>query len=328
MKLLVTGSAGHLGEALVSCLRALGHQVLGLDRLASPFTDVVGSINDAGLVARCMKGVDAVLHTATLHKPHMATHSAQDFVQTNIAGTLTLLEAAVAARVGAFLYTSTTSGFGAALTPAAGEGAAWITEDVVPVPRNIYGTSKVAAEDLCQMVQRRHGLPCLVLRTSRFFAEIDDDPALRGRYADANIKANELLYRRVDLQDVVDAHVLAIEKAPTIGFARYIVSATTPFRHEQLAVLRSEAPAVLREVLPGYEAVYAQQGWRMFDGIDRVYVNTKARDELGWTPRHDFAHVIACLERGEDFRSPLARTVGSKRYHAQHFEDGPYPVQP
>jgi UDP-glucose 4-epimerase len=43
-------------------------------------------------VTRCMRGVRAVLHTATLHKPHLATHSRHGFVETNIAGILTLLE--------------------------------------------------------------------------------------------------------------------------------------------------------------------------------------------------------------------------------------------
>ena len=81
-----------------------------------------------------MAGVTAVIHSATLHKPHVATHSRQAFVDANIAGTLTLLEAALAAGVSAFVYTSTTSAFGSALSPAPGQPAAWITEDVAPVP--------------------------------------------------------------------------------------------------------------------------------------------------------------------------------------------------
>ena len=80
----------------------------------------------------------------------------------------------------AFVFTSTTSAFGRALVPPAGEPAAWITEDVVPVPKNIYGATKVAAEDLCELVQRDHGLPCIVLRTSRFFPEDDDERSTRA----------------------------------------------------------------------------------------------------------------------------------------------------
>lgn len=329
MKLLVTGSAGHLGEALVRSLRQQGHEVTGLDRLASPFTDVQGSILDAALVARCMQGVDAVLHTATLHKPHVATHRMQDFVDTNVSGTLCLLEAAVAAGVGAFVYTSTTSTFGEAMRPAPGQPAAWVTEATMPVTRNIYGATKLAAEDLCRTVHLRHGLPCIVLRTSRFFAEVDDDPALRGRYDDANIKLNELLNRRVDLQDVVDAHVCAIGCAGRIGLDRYVISATSPFGPEHLGALRGGADALLRDLVPAHVAPFAERGWSVFPDFDRVYVNRKARDELGWAPRHDFAQAVACLARGEDWRSPLAREVGRKPYHPDgtgFAGDGPYPV--
>jgi UDP-glucose 4-epimerase len=232
----------------------------------------------------------------------------------------------VAAGVGSFVFTSTTSAFGAALTPPAGAPAAWVTEEVRPVPRNIYGVTKAAAEDLCELFHRSHGLGCLVLRTSRFFPEEDDDPATRRAYDDGNAKANEFLHRRVDLEDVVDAHLLAVEKAPSIGFGRYIISATTPFQHDDLLELRASAPAVVRRRVPEYEEEYARRGWRMFPGVDRVYVNERARRELGWRPRYDFRTVLELLKSGDDVRSPLARAVGSKGYHARRFADGPYPV--
>jgi UDP-glucose 4-epimerase len=213
MRVLVTGSAGHLGEALMRTLPAAGHEAIGIDVLASPFTHHVGSIVDRGFVRRSIDGVDAVVHTATLHKPHVATHSRQAFVDTNITGTLNLLEEAVAARARAFVFTSTTSAFGRALVPPPGAPAAWITEEVVPVPKNIYGVTKVAAENLCELLHHRHGLPCLILRTSRFFPEPDDRRETREAYADANAKANEFLFRRADIADIVDAHLLALERA-------------------------------------------------------------------------------------------------------------------
>src|SRR3954449_139449 len=227
-RILVTGSSGHLGEALVRVLREAGQEVVGLDVLPSAHTTLVGSVADRSLVRGALEGVDGVLHSATLHKPHVGSHSWQEFVETNVTGTMTLLEEAVAESVGRFVFTSTTSAFGRALTPAPGEPAAWITEDVRPLPRNIYGATKVAAEDLCELVHRDHGLPCLILRTSRFFPEGDDRDDVRSGYDDLNVKVNELLYRRVDIEDVVSAHRLAIERAPEIGFGRYIISAPTP----------------------------------------------------------------------------------------------------
>jgi UDP-glucose 4-epimerase len=326
MRVLVTGSAGHLGEALMRTLPGAGHQAIGLDTKPSPFTQAVGSITDRAFVRRCMSGVGAVLHTATLHKPHVATHTRQDFLDTNITGTLNLLEEAAAAGVSVFVFTSTTSAFGRALTPSPGAPAAWITEDVRPEPRNIYGVTKTAAEDVCELFNRNQGLPCLILRTSRFFPEPDDRKDTREAYADGNAKVNELLYRRADLEDIVRAHLLALDKAPAIGFARYIISATTPFTRDDLQELRTNAAAVVHSRVPGYQEVFTQRGWRMFPGIDRVYVNERARNELGWRPQYDFAHAIDLLRAGQDVRSPLARAVGAKGYHAQTFNDGPYPV--
>jgi UDP-glucose 4-epimerase len=315
MKILVTGSSGHLGEALVRRLRNTKHEIIGLDLLPSPFTGHVGSILDRTCVRKCMQGVGSVLHTATLHKPHVATHQPQAFVDTNITGTLILLEEAVVAGVSSFVFTSTTSTFGAALTPLAGMPAAWITEEVQPVPRNIYGVTKVAAEDLCELFHRQHGLSCLILRTSRFFAEEDDDPKVRLAYDDANIKANEFLYRRVELDDVVEAHLLAAEKAPALGFGRFIISATAPLTIDELPELRVNAVEVVRRRFPDYQAEYERRGWKMFPGIDRVYVNERAREELGWRPRYDFQSVLDLLKADRDIRSPLTLAVGSKGYH-------------
>ena len=315
MRVLVTGSSGHLGEALVRVLGAEGIDVAGLDVLESPHTSAVGSIADRAFVRRSMSGVDAVLHAATLHKPHVGSHTRQDFVDTNLTGTLNLLEESVAAGVRSFVFTSTTSAFGRALAPGPGGPAAWIDEDVTPVPRNIYGVTKTAAEDLCELVHRDHGLPCLILRTSRFFPEGDDRDDVRNGYPDANIKVNELLYRRGDIEDMASAHRLALDRAGEIGFGRYIVSATTPFTRDDLAELRADAPAVVRRLFPDYEAIYAERGWSMFPSIDRVYDNTRAREELGWSPRYDFRHALDLVAAGEDPRSELAVSVGMKGYH-------------
>jgi len=328
MTILVTGSAGHLGEGLMRTLRAGGRAARGLDILSSPFTDHVGQVGDRGFVRESLAGVRAVIHAATLHKPHVATHRRQQFVDTNVAGTLALLEAALAAGVEAFVYTSTTSAFGSALTPGPGEPAAWITEDVVPIPRNIYGVTKVAAESLVELFARREGLNAIVLRTSRFFPEEDDDPAARAAYPLANAQANELLYRRADIADIAAAHLLAVKRAPTLGFGRYIVSAATPFTPADLPALRAGAPAVIRRLFPAAEALYAAHGWKLPPSLDRVYVNHRATADLGWRPAYDFQHVLDCLAAGEDFRSPLAITVGAKGYHATVFEEGPYPITP
>jgi UDP-glucose 4-epimerase len=327
MRVLVTGSAGHLGEGLVRTLRERRHEVVALDLLESPFTTHVGSVSDRDFVRKCLRGVDLVIHAATLHKPHMATHSRHAFVETNITGTLAVLEAALESGVSGVVFSGTTSAFGGALRPGEGQPAAWVSEHVDSIPRNIYGVTKKAAEDLCELFFRSRGLPCIVLRTARFFPEADDDPELRRQYDDLNLKVNEYLYRRLDLADAVDAHILAAERVQGIGFGRYVVSATTPFEPQHLFQLRTDAPGVVRSLFPDYEEAYRPRSWRMLSGIDRVYVNYRAQAELGWTPRFDFRHVLDSVRRGDEVFSPLARAVGSKGYHARSFEEGPYPVE-
>lgn len=327
MKILVTGSSGHLGEAMVRTLLGAGLEVIGLDLLPSQFTSHIGSITDRSFVRDCLAGVSVVYHTATLHKPHVGTHSMQQFIDTNITGTLNLLEEAVTAGVRCFVFTSTTSVFGDALVPPPGSPAAWITEDVTPIPKNIYGVTKAAAEDLCQLFHRNFGLTCIVLRTSRFFPEEDDSKDARDLYEDGNLKANEYLFRRVDIEDVVSAHLAAAEKGVEIGFGKYIISATTPFRLGDMAALRADAAGVVAGLLPGYEGEYGRRGWKMHPSIDRVYVNDKARRDLGWQPRHDFGSVMAGLKKVGDGRSEMARMVGLKGYHEREWEVGPYPVK-
>ncbi len=307
-------------------LPGLGHDPVGLDRIPGAFTQVVGSITDRPVVRRALDGCQAILHTATLHKPHVATYSKQDFIDTNISGTLTVLELAVELGVETVIFTSTTSAFGDALTPDPNAPAAWIDECVTARPKNIYGATKTAAEDLCVLFARNHGLKVIVLRTSRFFPEEDDSAVARGAYADTNLKANEFLFRRVDLADVVSAHIAALERAAHLGFARFVISATSPFAPTDLAELRRDTPAVVARYFPTYSDLYAKHGFQMFPSIDRVYANQAALRQLDWQPEYDFARILEQLDVGDTIGSPLARAVGAKGYHSTKFAEGPYPV--
>ncbi|MEJ2871119.1 NAD(P)-dependent oxidoreductase [Actinomycetospora sp. OC33-EN08] len=314
-RFLVTGAAGHLGEALVRVLREQGDEVVGLDLLASPWTDVRASITDRAALGAACAGVDHVLHTATLHKPHVGSHPRQAFVDTNVSGTLAVLEAARDAGARSVVVTSSTSAFGRVLSPEPGGPAVWVTEDVPHRVRNVYGATKTAAEDLAELAAG-DGLPVVVLRTSRFFPEADDDADRRAGFVDAALKAQEYLYRRVDVEDVVDVHLRAAAQAPRLGFARYVVSATTPFTPDEAAALGADAPAVVRAHFPDETRAFDERGWALLPRLDRVYDNTRARAELGWVPRHDFVTAARRALDDGDPRSDLARTIGAKGYHA------------
>ena len=327
MNILVTGSSGHLGEALVRTLRKLGHQVTGFDLKPSDYTDIVGNIAIMSDVEKAALGAEAVIHAATLHKPHVATHSKQDFIDTNITGTLNLLEVASKIKVKAFIMTSTTSVFGDAMKIDPDEPAGWIDEEVVPKPKNIYGVTKLAAESLCELFHRNTKLNCIILRTSRFFPEDDDQQDRRSAFTSDNLKVNEMIYRRADIADMVSAHLCALDRAADIGFGKYIISGDTPFQRYDLVALGHDAKAVLARYYPEFIGIYAQRNWQMLPSIDRVYCNHKAKKELLWLPKYTFEYILKCLEHGLPYQSELAMEVGSKGYHDRTFSHGPYPVE-
>jgi len=174
--------------------------------------------------------------------------------------------------------------------------AVWLDEATGPLaPRNIYGATKLAAEGLCRVWHLAHGLPCIVLRTARFFPEDDDtNTDLSGE----NLKANEFLHRRLTVEDAAAAHLAALVRAPDLGFDLFIVSAPTPFVRADAAALRGDAAAVVARVFPQAPAVYAARGWRLPSGIGRVYDASRAERVLGFRCRTDFAAVLHAMKSG------------------------------
>ncbi|MEG3150884.1 NAD(P)-dependent oxidoreductase [Sphingomonas sp. ZT3P38] len=316
MRILLTGSSGWLGRFLAPRLRALGHVVTGLDVAPGVDTDVNGSVADRALIDRLFgeRGIEAVIHGGALHKPDIVRYSNQVFVDVNVSGTLNLLEAAVAANA-RFVFTSTTSlMISTAIREARGESAVWIDEAMAPLePRNIYGVTKLSAEHLCRLFQAEHGLPVVILRTSRFFPEDDDTHHI---LSGENMKANELLHRRLTVEDAAEAHVVALERAPAIGFGMFIASAPTPFVRGDLAELKADAPAVIARYFPDAAELYARQGWQLPASIDRVYDSALAERELGFRCATDFAAVLAALRANAplpfahdaDYLSPKERS--------------------
>lgn len=304
MRILLTGSSGWLGRFLAPQLRALGHEVTGLDVAPGADTDAIGSVADRALVDRVFaeRGIEAAIHAGALHKPDIARYPDAAFHAVNVEGTRNLLAAAAAAGNDRFLFTSTTS---LMITEAIRAGkaggaaaAAWLDEDFGPLePRNVYGVTKLEAERLCRRAHDEHGLAVLVLRTGRFFPEEDDTHrALCG----PNTKANEFLNRRLTVEDAAAAHVAALERAPALGFDTFILSAPPPFAREECADLIEDAPAAIARHFPDAAALYAAAGWSLPASIDRVYDPSRAQRRLGFRCRTDFAAVLRALRDGTD----------------------------
>ncbi len=299
MRVIISGSSGWLGRFLAPRLRKDGHEVTGLDVAPGADTDVLGSVADRALIQRVFAehGIEAVIHSGALHKPDIVRYPRQAFIDVNVTGTLNLLEAAVAAGNDRFVFTSTTSLMVSEALHGGRIGqAAWMTEDYGPLqPRNIYGITKLAAEQTCGLVHREQGLAVCILRTSRFFPEDDDT---HSRPSGPNIKANEFLNRRLTVEDAAEAHVAALAKAPELGFDTFIVSAPPPFSPQECEALAYDAAAVVESHFPEAAALYARAGWTLPERIDRVYVPAAAEERLGFRARTDFASVLEAIAAG------------------------------
>jgi nucleoside-diphosphate-sugar epimerase len=288
--------------------------VVGLDVVPGEATDVTGSAAERSVVDRVFadRGIEAVIHGGALHKPDIARFAPQAFVDVNVTGTLNLLQAAVAAGHDRFVFTSTTSlMISQAIRDEEGHAAVWLDETTGPLePRNIYGVTKLAAEGLCRLYSREHGLNCAVLRTSRFFPE--DDDTIRDIHGE-NLKATELLYRRLTVEDAADAHVVALDKIR--GFEVFVISAPTPFARSDVADLKTDAAGVIGRTFPDAPALFARRGWHLPKSIGRIYDASKAERLLGFRAGTDFAAVLGALRSGAplpfahdpDYVSPSTR---------------------
>jgi UDP-glucose 4-epimerase len=164
-RVVVTGGAGFIGSELVRQLAAAGHRVIALDNLVNGRAENLdgvecrlerGDIRDGYLVARCLSGVDIVYHLACLGVRH-SIHSPAENHEVNATATLALLAAARQARVGRFVYVSSSEVYGTARTVP-------MTEAHPAFPMTVYGAAKLAGECYARAYQRTYGFPTVVLR--------------------------------------------------------------------------------------------------------------------------------------------------------------------
>lgn len=277
MRVLITGSAGQLGREIGKLL-APHHEVVGLDIKNGGTTTIIGDVSDRNLIFKLVKDVDTVIHTASLHAPHVEQFSKERFVDVNIKGTLNLLEAAVKYKIKKFVYTGTTSVYGEAMIPRGGR-AVWVTEDLVPNPRDIYDITKLTAEQLCRQSAREFKLPTVCLRVSRFWNEAEE------------LKTIYRLYRGVDVRDAAAAHLLALNDT-NILFDIFNISARTPFGEHETPELFADAARAITKHYPAAPKFFERRGWKLPSSIDRVYVTTKAETDLNYVPKYNFADIL------------------------------------
>lgn len=267
MKILLTGSSGRIGRAIFGALAAT-HEVVGLDRSPFATTRIVADVTDRQAVARAVRGVDAVIHTAALHAPHVGLVPDTVFQQINVEATAHLLQAARDAGARRFVLTSTTALYGHAVVAG---GCRWIDEDTEPLPRTIYHRTKLQAETLAEAAAAP-GFSVRVLRMGRCFPEPPERMAMFR------------LHRGIDARDVASAHAALLLDHDGIGFARYLACAPTPFRREDCLELATHPRSVVARRAPQLLAEFERRGWPLPLSIDRVYDSARLRSVLGWQP--------------------------------------------
>ncbi|WP_328444068.1 NAD(P)-dependent oxidoreductase [Streptomyces sp. NBC_00386] len=260
----VTGSSGRVGSALAAAFDAAGWVVRGLDRVPGPWTSAVADLRDRRVRRAALRSADVLVHAAALHAPHVGRVADEEFRAVNVGVTAELLDDAARFDVRRVLYISSTSVYGHALVPT--DRAVWVDEQLMPLPRDIYDETKLAAEDLVAAC----GVSSVTLRIARCFPE---PPSVRARH---------LLHRAVDVADVAAAGVLAVTHSSVTG--RFNISGPHPFRREDCLALHHDAGAVLAGRAPDVFEAFRDRGWPVPDRLDRVYDSTAAVNAFGYRP--------------------------------------------
>jgi len=172
-KVLVTGADGFIGSHLAELLVKSGHRVRALvyynsfdswgwldhvdPAVRSALEVVMGDVRDPHGVRHAMEGCEAVMHLAALIGIPYSYHAPDNYVDTNIKGTLNVLQAARALGVGRVVHTSTSEVYGTAQ-------AVPITEEHRIHPQSPYAATKAAADQLALSFHASFGTPVTVLR--------------------------------------------------------------------------------------------------------------------------------------------------------------------
>ncbi|MBI4183663.1 MAG: NAD(P)-dependent oxidoreductase [Proteobacteria bacterium] len=288
---LVTGSSGFIGFPLARRLAAEGCAVIGLDPLPPPapdpgFAAYAGGLNDVHAIYRILRAhaVDTVVHSGAISGPMLARDNPYLICETNVIGTIHLVEAARATGVGRFVYCSSAAAFGD--TPPAP-----VPDDAPLRPKDLYGATKGACDLLLDAYRRQYGFDAVSLRISNAYG-----PGRRTRCAVATMIADALAGRptRFDwgadqsrpylyIDDAVDA-LVAAARAPRTPQLAYNVAGAEFVPMPRIAeIVKAHLPAADITFKPGLDSL----GYRR----ERLDLGAAARD-LGFVPKVTIAEGV------------------------------------
>jgi UDP-glucose 4-epimerase len=312
MKLLVTGGAGYIGSVVAAQLAEDGHEVVVLDDLSTGHADgvpagvqfVQGDVRSdaAPLLAA---GIEAVLHFAARSQVAESVAKPALYWQHNLGGTLALLEAMRAARVGSIVFSSTAATYGE-------PESVPIEETAPPRPTSPYGASKLAVDTTLAEYSRMNGLAAVSLRyfnvagayrerSGSWLGERHDPEThlipnvlttaytgngeLRIYGDDYPTPDGTCIRDYIHVSDLARAHLLALAACQPGAHRIFNLGSGSGFSNrEVLAACRDatgrDIPAKMAPRRPGDPAVL-------------IASNDRIRAELGWRPARSLTDMVA-----------------------------------
>lgn len=281
MNILVTGAAGFLGKHLCRALAVEGHHLTLLDLKPNPeFETIIADVRDATAMEQHIRNIDVVFHLAALIEAGESVKNPQAFIDSNVTGSLNVLEAMRKNNVSTLIFSSTAAVYGEPQTIP-------ITEDSRTLPINPYGVTKLALEGLLSSYVANHQMTGIALRYFNLYGpEEHHQPETHAipRFINQIYRGEEVTvwgsgeHQRdyIHVSDVVDAHLKALTLAQN-----------QPNKYHYFNV-STEQPTSVIEIVKHIEKIMAKSANihhfpnRPGDPLVLYADATKAKDQLGW----------------------------------------------
>ncbi|MEU5717481.1 UDP-glucose 4-epimerase GalE [Streptomyces sp. NPDC020403] len=323
MTWLITGGAGYIGSHVVQEM-VRREPVVVLDDLSTGRAErlpqdtplVVGSVLDRELLDRVLAehAVTGIVHLAGKKQVGESVERPLYYYRENVDGLRSLLDAAVAAGVGRFLFSSSAAVYGM-------PDVDLVTEETPCLPLSPYGETKLAGEWMVSAVGRAHGMATASLRyfnvAGAASAELGDDgvfnlvPMVFERLTgnepprvfgdDYETPDGTCIRDYIHVEDVATAHVAAAQRLTDDLSTSLILNIG---RGQGVSV--SEMVAVIQDVTGLRDLPPVVEGRRAGDAARVVASADRIRQELGWTSRHDIRSMVASAWAGWCLRHPTS----------------------